>query len=63
MAGGSGSAPLVPMVQPTAYRNGDDPSSVWQLDRSGLRAVLVQRQMSVDDMAPSPLAEYTPRQC
>ena len=46
VAGGvSGSAPLVPMVQPANLRNGDDPSSTWRLNRSRLRAVFLQCQM------------------
>jgi hypothetical protein len=46
----SGSAPLVTMMQPTHLRNGDDVSSVWRLDRSGLRAVFLQRQMGAAAM-------------
>ena len=33
------------MMEPTHLRNRDDPSSSWQLDRPGLRAVLRQCQM------------------
>ena len=46
----SGCAPFVPMMQPTDLRNGDDPSSVWRLDRSGFRTVFVQRQMCAAPM-------------
>ena len=46
----SGSAPLAPMVQPTHLWNGDDPSGVWRLNRSGLRAVLLERQMGAAAM-------------
>jgi len=41
----SGGAPLITMMQPTNFRNRDDPSSVWGLDRSRLRTVFLQRQM------------------
>ncbi len=41
----SGGAPLITMMQPTNFRNRNDPSSVWRLDRSGFRAVFLQRQV------------------
>lgn len=37
-------------MQPTHLRNGDDVSSVRRLDRSGLRAVFLQRQMGAAAM-------------
>ena len=33
------------MMESTHLQNGDDPSRIWLLDRSGLRAVLLQCQM------------------
>jgi hypothetical protein len=41
----SGGATLVAMVQSTDLRDGDDPSSVGWLDRSGLQGVFLQRQV------------------
>src|SRR5262245_21189176 len=41
----SGRATLITMMQSTHLRNGDDPSSVWCLDRSRLRAVFLQCQV------------------
>ena len=41
----SDSAPLVMMMQSANFRDGDDPSGIWRLDRSGLRAVVLQRQV------------------
>ena len=43
--GGSGRAPLVSMMQSADFRNGDDRSGVWRLDRSVLRAIFLQRQV------------------
>ena len=41
----SGRASLVTMMQPTDLRNGNDPSTIWRLDRSRLRGVFLKRQV------------------
>ena len=41
----SSGSPLVPVVQPTNLPNGNDLSSVWRLNRPGLGAVFLQRQV------------------
>jgi hypothetical protein len=46
----SGRAPLVTVMQAADLRNGKDPSSICGLDRSGLRGVILQRQVGPGPM-------------
>jgi hypothetical protein len=48
--GCSGRTPLVTMMEPTQLWNRDDQSTIWQLDWSGLRAVVLHCQMRAASM-------------